>query len=110
MTDAERTAELEAEVRRLKDILNTPLYREFLQAVELEAAHQESRQDEYQDSQKTPRQWYWTAGYLVGKAMDAHDSGDPVKALHHCVSSAALLYHWHKAVLEQFADETAKLP
>lgn len=101
MPDVDRIAELEAEVARLTKILNTPLYRDFLEAVEREAAHQENRQEEYRDDEKSATDWYLMLGFLAGKARAAHLGGDWWKALHHTVSSAALLFHWHQAVLEQ---------
>ena len=101
-TKDERIAGLQAEVDRLTAILNTPLFEEFAEAVVAEAAHQESRQDQYKDELKEPEDWYWLIKYLAGKALQAHADRDRKKALHHTISSAAALAHWHAAILAEF--------
>lgn len=105
--EQDRIAELELEVERLTKILNSPLYREFTRAVVREAAHQEWRQGEYRDDMKEPADWFWTLGYLSGKALAAHIAGDRRRALHHTVSSAGVLFHWHQAVLEELGGVEA---
>lgn len=107
--NVERVAELEAEVARLTEILNSPLYRVFLDSVEREAAYQEYRQEEYRDDGKSATDWYLTLGFLAGKARAAHLAGDYEKVLHHTVSSAAFLLHWHQAVLDDAGDPVSRL-
>ena len=104
MADQREVWELREEVARLTKILNTPLFEDFVAAVKMEAAHQESNQAKLRDDLKEPEDWYWILGYLSGKALRAHLAGDREKSLHHTISSAALLLHWHKAILEQFGE------
>lgn len=97
---------LKYENKRMKRILNTPLIQDFVEAVIGEAQHQYYHWSEDHDASKNPPDWFWTLGYLAGKAQAAHLAGDVDKALHHTVSSAALLYHWHQHIKEQFGLET----
>ena len=90
-----------SEVDRLTKILNTPLLDDFIEAVQSEAAHQEWRWGAEHDDDKDPQDWYWTLGYLSGKALRAHLDGNTKKALHHTISSAALLMHWHRRIKAQ---------
>ena len=92
---------LRAENKWLIEILNTPMYDPFIEAVKAEAIHQDWRYPAEHDGNKTPADWFWLLGYLQGKALRAHIDGDRRKALHHTISSAAVLAHWHKAIREQ---------
>ena len=91
-------AELKAEVARLTKILNTPKYDPFFDAVKAEAMHQDWRWPVEHDADKQPQDWFWVLGYLQGKALRACLDGDKRKALHHTISSAAVLAHWHQAI------------
>lgn len=71
---------------------------DFLQGVKLEAAHQVLRWGEAHDRDKSAENWYWLVGHLAGKALRAAITGNRDKALHHCISSAAALLNWHKAI------------
>lgn len=84
--------ELVEEVKRLTDLINSPRLDEFLEAVRIEAAHQRERWGDAHDEKKTPEDWYWTLGYLAGKALRAEDE----KRLHHVITSAALLFNWFR--------------
>ena len=90
---------LQAEVERLTALLNTPLLDDFTAAVKREAAHQVERWAS-QDARKQPEDWFWTLGHLARKALRAHIDGHRDKALHHTISSAALLLHWHRRSLD----------
>ena len=83
------------EIERLTHLVNTPMFQPFDRAVKLEAAHQVNRWGTVHDRKKEPQEWFWLVGYLAGKALRAHLSADRVKALHHTISSAAVLFHWH---------------
>ena len=96
----ERIAELEAQ-------LNTPELHDFSAAVVLEAAHQRARWGSEHDAGKEPSDWFWLLGYLAGKGLRSHQAGDLDKALHHCISSAAVLANWHAAIA---GDHTAMRP
>ena len=97
MTDLERR--LRARVEQLEALINSPLHEDFLEGVKREAAHQVERWGEPHDARKEPQDWFWTLGYLAGKALRAHIDGDRRKALHHTISSAALLLNWHRRIL-----------
>lgn len=90
-----RVQELEAELKALKAILNTPEIEDFDKAVPLEAAHQIQRWTAAHDAGKNPEDWFWLLGYLAGKALASAKAGDLDKAKHHCISSAAVLRNWH---------------
>ena len=92
------------ELRRLRRILNTPVYQPFLEAVRAEAAHQAARANEYEDETKSADDWFWLLDHLQGKAMASHQNGNFDHALHHTISSAAVLFHWHAAITAQQAQ------
>lgn len=71
---------------------------DFLAGVVAEKAHQAKRWTGDHDKRKSPADWFWLLGYLSGKALAAHIAGNREKALHHCISSAAVLSHWHDAI------------
>lgn len=107
MTDAERIAELEAEVQRLTLLIDTPHTADFMQAVPLEAAHQIKRWGNDHDEGKTPFDWFWLVGYLAQKAAAAAVAGDIEKAKHHTISTAACMLNWHRRLT---GDETTFQP
>ena len=80
---------------KLRAMLDTPETEEFDQALPLEAAHQVKHWGSQHDAGKNPEDWFWLIGYLAGKALAAHKSGDELKAKHHCISAAAALRNWH---------------
>jgi hypothetical protein len=88
-----------AEVESLKTALNTPEIHEFSKAIVSEAQHQRHRWSSDHDAGKEPQDWFWLLGYLAGKALKAHISGDQDKALHHTISTAAACANWHAAIL-----------
>lgn len=83
------------ELDRLSALLNTPEVEDFDKAVPLEAAHQQLRWGSDHDAGKNPEDWFWLVGYLAGKALAAFKAGDPNKAKHHTISTAAALRNWH---------------
>lgn len=87
--------QLRSEVERLRALINTPHVADFLEAVRIEAAHQCERWGVENDAGKEPQAWFWLLGYLAGKAVNAAIKGDREKALHHTISSAAVLLNWH---------------
>jgi hypothetical protein len=97
-----RTAALvvrDAEVVRLTTLLNTPEILDFIQAVQIEAAHQRERWGEAHDADKTPDDWLWAVAFLTTKATQAARYGDREKYLHHIVTAAAALANWHRHAL-----------
>jgi hypothetical protein len=87
---------LRAEVNRLRALINTPQTDSFVEAVRLEAAHQQERWGAEHDAGKSPPDWFWLLGYLSGKALAAFLAGNREKGMHHIVSSAACLLNWHR--------------
>ena len=94
-----QVATLSQERDTLLDLINSPHNAEFLEGVRREIAHQVHRWGTVHDRAKAPADWLWLLGYLAGKALHAHAAGDTEKALHHCISSAAVLANWHTHIL-----------
>lgn len=94
----ERIGELGRENARLRALLDSPETASFLLGVHLETAHQIERWGTVHDRAKQPQDWFWLLGYLSGKALRAHSDGDIEKALHHTISSGAVLANWHHAI------------
>lgn len=88
----------DADYERLHALLNTPETLRFLEGVRVEVAHQVERWGTVHDRAKEPGDWFWLLGYLASKALRAHVDGDRDKAMHHCISSAAVLANWHSHV------------
>ncbi len=92
--------QLKAEVTRLANIvaaINSPLTANFIEGVKREAAYQRKLYDQ-SDREKLPADWFWTLCFLATKAHEAARRGDKDKALHHTISSAALLLNWHASL------------
>jgi len=96
-TDATLTA-AEAELDRLRALINTPEVDDWFAGVRIEAAHQVERWGVEHDAGKTAFDWFWLVGYLAQKAADAQIRGDADKAKHHTISTAAALLNWHAAL------------
>lgn len=84
--------------------LNTPEMVDFLEAVKLEAAHQQERWEKT-DKFKDEAEWYWLIGWLGGKAItDPHEKADKRTAKerkqHRVITVAAAAYNWHRAIAE----------
>jgi hypothetical protein len=90
----------ESEIERLNGILNTPVLEPFMEAAVAEARHQRYRWGDEQDAQKTAWDWFWTLGYLGGKAAHAALARDWDKAKHHTITAAAMLANWHRHIVE----------
>src|SRR6185295_1361042 len=71
----------------------------FLEGTRIEVAHQVERWGTVHDRAKEPADWFWLVGYLAGKALRAHLMDDREKALHHCISTAAVLANWHTHII-----------
>lgn len=97
--DGKAITEVLDELDRVRSLLNTPELHDFAKAVTLEAAHQRERWPIDHDEQKEPQDWFWVVGYLAGKALRSHIDGDREKALHHTITTAALLANWHARIM-----------
>lgn len=91
--------ELFAEVMALRKILETPALEPFAEAAVIEARHQIYRWGAEHDAAKTAWDWYWTLGFLAGKAAHSAIAGDRDKALHHTITAAAMLANWHRQLI-----------
>ena len=96
MAEETEVQALRAEVERLRALINTPQTDNFMEAVRLEAAHQQERWGTSHDAGKESPDWHWLLGWLSGKAVAAFLTGDRQKGLHHIISSAAMLLNWHR--------------
>lgn len=96
--------QLEMEIQRLMNLIDTPHTEDFMQAVPLEAAHQIKRWGVEHDEGKTPFDWFWLVGYLAQKAATAAVNGDLEKAKHHTISTAACMLNWYRRLTGD--DET----
>jgi hypothetical protein len=94
-----RLKSVEAEVERLKAERDRPETGDFVRGLTLEAEHQRARWGAEHDAGKQPEDWLFLIGYLAGKACAAMRVGDRAKALHHTISSAAVLSNWHLALI-----------
>jgi hypothetical protein len=81
--------------RAMREVLNRPELDDFLLGVKLEAAHQLIRWGTAHDRCKGPEDWFWTVGFLAGKALQAQRVDDDGKFMHHLISTAAVLANWH---------------
>lgn len=81
-----------AEAHRIWD---GPETSDWFEGVRKEAAFQVAEWGKKHDDGKGPQDFYWTLGFLAGKALSSAIAGDIEKAKHHTISSAALLLNWH---------------
>lgn len=98
--------DLREELADLRKLLGTPEIHDFLEGVKREAAYQRDHWGEVHDAEKTDENWFWTLGWLAGKAVnDPHEPGDErttvERKLHRIVTVAALACNWHAAVLKR---------
>jgi hypothetical protein len=90
---------------RLKGILNTPQLEPFMEAAVSEARHQIYRWGHDHDATKTAWDWFWTLGYLGGKAAHAALAQNWEKAKHHTITAAAMLSNWHRHIVDAEAKQ-----
>lgn len=97
--------ELADEIERVDNLINTPEIESFRDGVILEAAHQSERWNTDHDGGKSILDWFWLIGYLAQKAAYCQLAGDIDKALHHTITTAAALAHWHGSILAESKGE-----
>lgn len=111
-----------AERDRLHALINTPELVDFPKAVHLEAVHQLDRWGTTDRQGKAPNDWFWLVGHLASRALEHHKEAERLgaqfmpqdalqaqfgkqiahhreKAVHHCITAAAALNHWHASML-----------
>lgn len=94
---SDQLADAERVIRH--EILHTPVLREFVDGVMIEALHQVDRWGPDHDAAKTPWDWFWLIGYVAQKAASALEHVDIDKALHHTVTTASVIANWHRQIL-----------
>lgn len=82
-----------AEIARLNDLINNPHTDDFLEAVRLEAAHQQERWALGHDDEKSAADWFWLVGFLAGKAIRPLEEN---KMLHRIITVGAVALNWHR--------------
>ncbi|MEQ1686735.1 MAG: hypothetical protein ABL916_24040 [Burkholderiaceae bacterium] len=111
-----------AERDRLLALVNTPELVNFPKAVHLEAVHQLDRWGTTDRQGKEANDWFWLVGHLASRALEHHKEAERLavrlmpddalhayilndidhhreKAVHHCITAAAALNHWHASML-----------
>jgi Lon protease-like protein len=91
-----KTQRLEARIEELERLINAPVVDDFLQALPIEAAHQQERWGTDHDAGKSPEEWLWLVAYLCTKATQAARYGDVEKHRHHVITAGAALLNWHR--------------
>ena len=114
------------EGERLAALINTPELVDFPGAVHLEAIHQEERWGRQDRESKAAIDWFWLVGYLAGRALEHDKEAERLatesaaegseagrafyarqihlhreKAVHHTITTAAALNHWHASMLRK---------
>lgn len=79
-------------------VVHSPEIQDFTVGVAQEASFQRHHWGTSHDAGKTPEDWFWLMGYLLGKVLQALKAGNTDKALHHTISGAAALSNWHAAI------------
>jgi len=130
----ERLLAAAAERDKLLAIINTPELIDFPKAVMLEAQHQEHRWGTTDRESKDPKAWFWLLSHLASRALAHHTEAERLtktelptcapesqsheqisrivafhreKAVHHAITSAAVLAHWHASIV---GKHTAMMP
>lgn len=113
--------------RELLRLIDTPELVDFPKAVHLEAVHQVQRWGSADRDMKTPYQWHWLLAHLAGRALEHHKEAERLlevrdlyedqrstelfeffdeqvahhrqKAVHHTITAAAVLSHWHASIV-----------
>lgn len=85
----------------IQNRLETPEVVDFLEAVKIEAAHQQERWKDTDPIKEDP-DWYWLIGWLGGKVLtDPHEVDDRRskrdRQLHRIITVAAAAYNWRQA-------------
>lgn len=123
------------EGERLHALVNTPELVNFAHGVHLEAVHQEERWGAEDRRSKGAAEWFWLVGHLAGRALEHDKEADRLlaeaaaepgeagrralarqiarhreKAVHHTITTAAALNHWHAGMLRKAHGEPADVP
>lgn len=94
---AGQVATLDAEITRLRAIVDSPDPFGFWEASVAEAQFQRMKWEHDGDEGKAEADWFWFIGYLAGKALHNPD-GDLVKKLHRITTIAVAAANWHAAI------------
>ena len=91
---------LQAEIKSIKESINTTQIDDFWAAVRNEAAFQVKKWGDVFDKEKPELDWLWLIGYLATKATQAKRYDDPDKYKHHIITTAAACFNWHTAAMK----------
>lgn len=102
----------------LHALVNSPELVDFPKGVQLEAAHQVIRWGEADRREKTAYEWHWLVAHLATRALEHCKEAERLqglslspdvaalvlghhreKAVHHCITTAAALCHWHNSIV-----------
>jgi hypothetical protein len=122
--DNDEHARLLAQAARadeLQALIDTPELVDFPKAVHLEAVHQVVRCGTADREGKGPYEWFWLLSHLATRALEHHKEAERLsavsgaqqcdeahssaiahhrnKAVHHVITSAAVMSHWHASIL-----------
>lgn len=96
---ARRLLQVEKERDSLRDLINTPEIRDFIEGVKIEAAHQTNKWGPDHDRRKHPGDWSMLLDKIKGKQCQAWWDGDLDKLQHHLITMAAICANYHKCIL-----------
>ena len=86
---------------------DTPVLYDFARAVAHEAQYQRTLHAEA-DATKTPLEWMETLLLLVAKSRAYDDEGNTEKAMHHLITSAAVLASWHAQLVASLKNRAIR--
>lgn len=113
--------------RQLLNLIDTPELIDFPKAVHRESVHQVQRWGSDDRKAKEPYDWHWLLAHLAGRALEHHKEAERLaevralyedqrstelfeffdqqqahhreKAVHHTITAAAVLSHWHASIV-----------
>lgn len=107
--------------RELLRLIDTPELVDFPKAVHMEAVHQVQRWGTSDRKEKQPYEWFWLLAHLATRALEHHKEAERIasrwgvdppnaahqaaidhhreKAVHHTITAAAVLAHWHASII-----------
>lgn len=91
--------ELLSRYEKLYGLINKPEVIDFTRGMSCEFAFQNLKWGDETLDNYTHEDWFWVVGYLAGKAVHCFENDKHKKGLHHTITTAAVLSHWHSRAL-----------